>query len=443
MSRRLIIDMSSIMWTCLLAGQDKEWGVKVDFNGKPTLVNSAQYGYENAVNHLVAVLDSLHLTPMNMIMVVEGMNSKFLRTSILPTYKGGTAPSHPEQAYVEFNKLRGMLLETFLGLGACWCSQDGIESDDVMTYLALNLKGERIIDTNDNDLTAIVDNDNGIRVWKFGKGLVEDNPYGPFPFRHITVYKALVGDPSDKIPGAKGFGPTAWNNLLIQFGYEGLDLMEGLIRDRQLDRLAEDVGTLKELQRIIDNKDTVYKSYDCARLYPMKVNTMRKPLEWKAGMVRSRSEIKDERLRHWGQQVRLVSEENFKAACDFLSSKMEESPVVSLDIETSTSDESDDWLEQAKAKSQAAGDDIGVDVFGSTLTGFSLTFGCNMQYTYYVTVDHVEEQGVTNISREQAKHMMNLIPESKRHIIQNVAFELPVLMKNLGPMDEEGVIDHA
>ena len=35
--------------------------------------------------------------------------------------------------------------------------------------------------------------------------------------KHIWLYKALVGDPSDKIPGKRGFGPSAWAKLSNEY----------------------------------------------------------------------------------------------------------------------------------------------------------------------------------------------------------------------------------
>lgn len=440
--RRLIVDMSSLCWTCLLAGEDKEFGKKVEFEGKLVQVNSAEYGYENLINHFVKVLGELKLTPRDMILVVEGVNSKLLRTTIYEGYKAGSG--RPEDCYVQFNILKERIVNLFTALGATAVTQNGIEADDVIAYLAHNLKGEKIIDSNDGDICALITDEygnttEGVKVWKQSKGqLIDANPYGPFPCRLISVYKALVGDTSDKLPGAKGFGDTAWLNLLVNFGVEGLQSMQELLEERKLDDLAEDVSEFKALQKIIDGKDMVYKSYDCAKMYPQRINTTRMPLEIRAGMVKPQSECPDERVRHWAGQTRLISAENFEAAFKWMRERYAESPFISFDIETSSNDRADEWLENAKKKSGDAGEggDIGVDVFGATLTSFSVTFGANMQYTFFFTVDHVEEQGVTNITRDQAKRVIESFPEDKVNAIQNVAFELPVVYEDLGPLGE-------
>jgi 5'-3' exonuclease len=441
--KRLIVDLSSIIWTCLLAGKDVEFGKQVEFEGKEFQVNSAAYGYENSVNHLVSVMKLTETTPINMIIVVEGMNSKLLRSTIFPDYKGGVAPSRPKDAYEEFSKLREMLVNTFTALGATAVKQDGIESDDVIAYLALNLDGPVVIDSNDGDLAALIDDENPeprITMYKFSRGaILKENPFGPFPCKYIRVFKALVGDSSDKLPGAKGFGDKAWLNMMVNFGLDGLELMEGLLITKKLEKLEEDYAALPALKIVVANKDTVLKCFACATLYPEKINTLRKPLEWTVGMVKPAAQCEDARLKHWAGQKRLVSAENYAEAVKFLKLKLPESPFISFDVETSSNDTADEWVANAKAKAKDDSDIGNVDVFGADLTSFSVTFGLNMQYTLFFTIDHVEEKGVTNITKKQAKDVIRMFPEDKINAIQNVAFEFPVVMENLGSLDVEEV----
>lgn len=440
MKTRLIVDMSSLLWTCLLAGKDKEFGYTVEFEGKPVQINSAAYGYENLVNHFVSVLDRLNLTPRDMVLVVEGQNSKLLRTTIYDGYKGGSGKA-PE-CYVEFQKLRDKIVPTLLDLGAIAATQNGIESDDVIAYLCHNLDGRKIVDSNDGDICALISDEYGnttqnVSVWKQQKGeLCESNPYGPFPSRLIAVYKALIGDTSDKLPGAKGFGDKAWLDLLVNFEVEGLEVMKVLMEKKQLHLLEEDVPALKALQKVLDQQDMVIKCYQCAKMYPDRVNTPRMPLEWTAGMVKA--ECSDERLRRWAQQTRIVHAGNFEQAFAWMKARYAESPILSFDIETSSNDRGDEWLEQAKKSEKKDGESSGggVDVFGAKLTSFSVTFGQNMQYTFFFTVDHVEEHDVKNITRQQAKTVIESFPADKVNAIQNVAFELPVIYEDLGPLGQ-------
>ena len=425
--KRLLVDVSSVCWMSLLAGDDKENGYTVQHEGKEVKISSAAFGFECAINHLVASMNRFDIVPSDMILVVEGANSKSLRKSIYPLYKEGR-DSRPPESYEEFNTLKAMLVEQLGAVGATAVQLDGVEGDDVLAYLAQNLDGERYIDSNDGDMAVLVGD--GVHLWR--RGELDENPYGPFEFKYITLYKALVGDSTDGYPGAKGFGPKAFLDLYCLFGEEGLDMMIDLIQTKKLKELQEDVGELKSLQKIVDAEAMVYTSWDCARLYPHKCNTMRKPLQWTAGMVKPITKETDERLKSWGGQVRLVHKTNYAAAVEFFKSKIEETPFFSIDIETSTPPESDDWLMTAKGKSDED-KDLGVDVFGSRLCGLAITFGANRQYTYYIPVNHVEvntnEKSVLNVTSTQVLEVMDMIPFDIPHAIQNVGFELPILFE--------------
>ena len=420
--KRALIDLRSILWTGLMAGKGEN-SRKVVFNGKEINVNDADHGYDNALDHILMVLEDLGIQPRDIILVDEGKNSKRMRLRMFEGYKAGR--EQPDDQTIEFNKAKEMLITALLNVGAQLAWQDGMEADDVIAYLARNLKGERWIVSNDGDLAALIAPEQGIHLWQ--RGARDQNPFGPFSPRFITVYKALVGDSSDKYGGAYKFGEGAWNKLLDLFGEEGLETLEGLIVGKRLLELGEDVGELKELQRVIDGAEGVYVSYALAKLYPEKVNTLRQPLSWRAGMVRNVCDETDDRLRGFSGQVRLIHAGNYAQAKAWAAEQIRKSPYVALDIETSTPPESDEWL-----AAQDKEDGSVVDVFGSELTGLGMTFGPNCQYTFYLTHDHVEEAGVTNLTREQVRDFVDMVPREKVTLVHNAQFELPVLYQEWG-----------
>jgi hypothetical protein len=59
----------------------------------------------------------------------------------------------------------------------------------------------------------------------------------------------------------------------------------------------------------------------------------------------------------------------------------------------------------------------------------SITFGDNGQFTFYFTVDHVEEDDCQNITTWQALAIVKMIPPSVPIQIQNCSFEFPVLKR--------------
>lgn len=410
---RLIVDVSSVVKRCLYVGKDHENGVEVTFNGKDVWCNSAMYGYDNAVNSIVACLENLNLVPRDMVLVVETGTSKIRRQQIYRGYKE-TREDKPKELNTAYGEARDMVVNAFRNLGAQVVTQPHIEADDVIAYLAQKLGGPKVIFSEDGDLATLISDD--VSLYRQSQ-LVVDNPYGPFEPRHIPVMKALVGD-GEEYKGAVGFGKQSWMDLLVNYG-DCLDALETLMRTRKLSELEDDVKDFRPFRKVIDGAAHVYQSYECALLHPEWVDTLRAPLQWKAGMVKG---AEDYRLKKWGQQVRLITSDNYDKAVTFLADRLRFSPFVTLDIETSTSEESDAWMEARGAEEK-------LDVLGSDLTGLGLTFGDNNQYTYYFSVDH---RDTNNCTVEQVREAVALIPQGIYTVVHNAAFELPVLHKTWG-----------
>lgn len=412
---RIAFDMSSVLWTSLLAGKDEADGEWVESNGKKKLINSAAFGYENAINLMVSALHEFGATPMQAILVVEGLNSKYPRMCIDKMYKAGE--SKLPQQYEQFQILRNQIVELWRSLGAIAVSQDNAEGDDVLAWLAQNIKEKLVIVTNDNDLTVLHGTNEG-RVAVRVNGVVGHNKYGMFPHKFVTLYKSLVGDPSDKIKGIPGFGEAAWMELDKRFGDKGMQYLTDLLESNNLLQLEEDSEKDKFVKRLFDGREDWLKSYKLAKLHPEWVNTMQNPIQWKPGFVHGRSD--DERLRQFGSSRRLITADNWSSFTPWCLKQLEHHPWYALDIETSTPAESDDWL-------AAQGKPEGVDVIGSRLTGLSLTFGKNMQFTVYISVDHKDTK---NVDKALVGQFLNSI--DKIAVIQNTTFEGTVLFNEFG-----------
>ena len=417
---KLLLDMSSIMWTSLSAGTDVD-GIVVVQDDKKIVVPTCAYGYENAVNMVVAALQEQGLQPRDMIMVFEGKDSKSRRCMIDPTYKAKRGRRVPE-AYEQFNLLKDKLKTTFRNLGAMSATQDFVEGDDILAHIAYNLSEDCIVMTNDNDLCVLQGvNARGGRVNTRIGGAINTNKYGQFDVKLVTLYKTLVGDTSDNIRGCPGFGEVAWNELLLKYDEDGCHELLGLIRDGKRNAVAAfaDQNKCKLLNKVVDKWDEVVKAFKLASLHPEWVDTVRLPLILDGGLTLAN--CNDERLKRYAGEVTLVTASNYAEALDKLI--YYRGNRVSLDIETSTPDESTDWISE---------NGIGVDVHGSFLTGFSITFGPNNRFTYYVSVDHAYTNNVTMV---QARRMIEALIGAKIYI-QNTAFELCVFWTNC--KDEDG-----
>jgi DNA polymerase I-like protein with 3'-5' exonuclease and polymerase domains/5'-3' exonuclease len=426
----MLVDTSNVVKGAILHGQDKEFGRKVRLeNGKDFHVNGADYGYDKAVAFLREKMDRLGFVPKDMIFVTEGPGAKLLRTSISDTYKATRAGKMPDEQYAEINKSSKMLLDQFLALGARTVTQGGIEADDVIAYLAQVLPESYIIST-DGDLQQCISEK--AHLLYDGKLDTQRYLHGIFPARFTTLYKSLVGDTSDNIKGAKGFGEKAFTDLYCIWGDEGLAEVERLIQTQALEELMENVAELKSLQRIVEDRDNVYVQYALARQYPEKVNTWRKPLEWRAGVVLEAGDDTHPQLAEFCAKRKIVHPGNRVTTLEWFKSNVKDAAYVGLDIETSAGEESDEW-QARKMKKDPDSEDIGVDMFGHELTGMSLTFGPNDNYSLYFPVDHLEvEGGPKNVSIEAVAEFIDAIPRKTPIVVHHSAFELSVMERTVG-----------
>lgn len=423
---RLVIDLNSILTGSLLGGKDPD-ALHQIVEGKVVSINSARYGVDKFFARFVEVLKEFNTAPRDVIGVWDGKNAKAYRQGFLPQYKASTR-SGPE--YEQINIARTIVSQMLHDMGAHTVLCDACEADDVIAFLVQRMRTRKnIVVTGDGDLMVLVDDNT--HVWRQGK--LDENPYGPFPHKHITVYKALVGDTSDKIPGATRFGDAAFLKMVRTFGLDGLDLMADILAKGNVQYLAEDVGELPELQRIIDSADQVVNSWRAAKIYPDRVDTLNRPLQWRAGMVKQWHDLPEEGrvedLKPYYGTCTLIHAGNYSAVAEKMRPALATSPIVALDIETSVPEESLAWLEQTRSR---GGDGVAVDVLGSTLTGMSLTFGSNLQHTIYITVDHRETDTVKNCTSEQARALVEMIPAETHIVIQNRQFEFCVLHHEWG-----------
>lgn len=425
---RVAFDMASFLWTSLRAGKDKEYGVEVLHEDKTVWVNSAQYGYDHCMNMMLNVMRKVGVAPHRCLLVFEGMHSKKRRQAIEPTYKGNREKDKPPEAYAQYEKAIQMIEQAWKDVGAISMRQPFVEGDDVLAYLALHSEDDITIATYDNDLMALHGtNPQGFKVSVMVDGEVGRNKYGDFPHHLITLYKSLVGDTTDNIKGCPGFGVKAWEVFHLTYGNEGLEEVLSLLAAGSLDSLNAQRDEDKAIRMLCDQAPQVLRSYQLAKLHPEWVNSRSTALVITPGLCKPRTDLTDGRLHKWAGEAVLVTADNFEETQAWILSHFKHSPFVALDIETTTPPESDEWL-----ANQVPPNPDGVDVMASTLAGMSLTFGDNLQYTVYISVDHLN---TANVSSEQVRQLVEKIPCGT--VIQNLAFELPVLYNEWGAAQKD------
>jgi len=151
---------------------------------------------------------------------------------------------------------------------------EGFEADDIIGTLAMQAGADKrrsktpinadinvIIVTGDKDALQLL---NGhVQVFMPGRGRKPDRIYDHKRFKKeygfepemLVDYKALVGDPSDAIPGVKGIGPVTAKRLIGKFGtvekiYKNLDNIKGSVSDK-LKADKKQARLSKELAKIV------------------------------------------------------------------------------------------------------------------------------------------------------------------------------------------------
>lgn len=162
--------------------------------------------YIDANNHVRRLLESPQLgsmprnllneyidTPESVAFVWDGGNSLKSRREIYPDYKA-KREKPKEDIYIGFEVIR----EVLKNCPVIQIRVPNFEADDVIA--ACVSSGDTIVST-DRDFLQIED------------VTCTSTPYPNIPRSQIRLYKATVGDPSDNIPGIKGFGQKAWDGI--------------------------------------------------------------------------------------------------------------------------------------------------------------------------------------------------------------------------------------
>ncbi len=315
-----------------------------------------------------------------------------------------------------------VLKELLSAFGITQIEKPGIESDDFIASVAVNLKKQNfnsIIVTRDKDLFQIVDNDILILYPETGK-TKEDfilitpdkvkEKFGVTPSQ-IPDYLALVGDNSDNIPGVKGIGPVKAVKLLNQFGsleeiYNNLNkitdisIRKKLIEHKKEAFLSKDLALLKIEENIKpDFENWKLKKPDKDKILKMfrelEIRTLLKELEWFETITEKEEK---EKIKY----KLITTEDEFKN----LLKVLKRSEIISFDTETDS---------QFPVKANLAG----------------IAFCTSPGEAYYVSLAHSDLLNQKNLKIEYVLKEIKPILEdkTKKFIGQNLKYDYIVMKK--------------
>lgn len=164
------------------------------------------------------------------VFVSDGINSRKKRKEIYPEYKAKRKPAD-QTIYDGINLFKEFLVN--MPQNVLRIEIPEWEADDVIANLVeKTFKGMDLgIVSTDRDLTAL-------RIHSEVDTLKEPSVEAKW----VKLYKMLVGDSSDNIPGVLGFGDGAWEKLSDDFKDRmtvGFYLGKGYIEDEVFTRLVE------------------------------------------------------------------------------------------------------------------------------------------------------------------------------------------------------------
>lgn len=162
--------------------------------------------------------------PTRLFVVLDGKDSSSRRKKIFPQYKenrgAGTrlnraykwADEEEERKQMQYQMLR--TIKYLKNLPVTFVMLDNIEADDSIAYLTEIFKQkeemkELFISSTDKDFYQLLDD--RVKIWHpikkevYGAQKVEEL-FGVQP-HNFLLFKSIVGDKSDNIPGIKGLGP--------------------------------------------------------------------------------------------------------------------------------------------------------------------------------------------------------------------------------------------
>jgi DNA polymerase-1 len=143
-----------------------------------------------------------------------------------PTYRHTAYESYQSGRVFEDSLLEQLALMPALtrALGFTVGKAPGYEADDFLAAAAQTWPGDVLVATSDRDAYQLASD--RVTILAPARGVSEINRIGPAEVRErygvepeqVPDLIALRGDPSDKLPGARGIGPKKAAELLTQYG---------------------------------------------------------------------------------------------------------------------------------------------------------------------------------------------------------------------------------
>lgn len=236
------------------------------FYALPLLSTSNGYHTNAMLGFLNILFRTIDEEKPDYIAVAFDENVPTFRHKMYSEYKGQRKPMP-----VELKEQVPYVKEMLSAMGIKTFSKEGFEADDILGSLAnkfANKNVEAVILSGDKDMLQLATDDIKIRLAKTVKSNSEIYPYyakdvekeyNMTPIEFIDL-KAIMGDPSDNIPGVKGVGKITANDLITKYKsidniYKHLDEIKKPSVVKAFTESKDDVKLFKTLVTIVKDVD--------------------------------------------------------------------------------------------------------------------------------------------------------------------------------------------
>lgn len=390
----------------------------------------AEAGFETLLDsYLMDILQDT--APKDIVAVWEGGNDR--RIELFPAYKEKrrTAPKDPV-VEGELKKMYKYTKSFLAGIGSIQIKYPFAEGDDALAFLSTKMSCS--IHTIDGDLIQLA-SDTCMVTQK--DEVKEEDEHGTPPHL-IALRKSIVGDTSDEYPGVKGMGKVAWRRLVEAFGIDGMEELDQLAKDKNLDELeaiAAEAGS-KELSTVAAAKYIWLLQYELAKLHPEWCeNTYKKTIIRPDVFKRlpNRSRVEEvltscgcmdfmPQLEGYLPHNVLVTADNVDAIIydgDFMDDF--NASIVAFDYESYDTNKFENFVKVMEGKPG-----IYVDVLSQKITGASFTWGANLNKTIYICFGHSDTNNC------DIEVLRDLLDNAGELVCQNDGFEYVVTANTFG-----------
>ncbi len=325
--------------------------------------------YTNALFAFVNMIEKILEEDYSHILVTFDTSAPTRRHEAYPEYKAGR-DKMPEEMSVQTPLIHEYLKHKNIKVLA----KDGYEADDIIgTYSLIAGKDMKVdIYSSDRDLLQLINDNVTVKLMK--KGLTEVVDMTPEVFyeeygihhKYIVDLKALMGDPSDNIPGIPGVGEKTGIKLIQEYGsieniFANKEKVKGKLGERLVDGEKEakisyelsiiDVDvpvdySLAEIEKQAEDEKALvdfYRRMDLHTFIQRKEVQVKKEIEEDYNLFSYFEEVKEEESKERKtvviqkeSELTSLIEDNLAIYCEFYDVNYHNSEILGVGITNST-----------------------------------------------------------------------------------------------------------